>query len=650
MVGPAPYRGSAPQQRLGVHPEKGFMKYSGLAPPSKIETGAYEVCSPVTTGLSHPQSSQCGIQVLSHTPRSSQRGRKILSTQAVVHHGGCLHIVASTSSVFDGSAFRGRPVRSMAINGMNGSATNTDDMPKKGGADVLDSILGTIEEKMAAGLKQHAKSMEQHLLDSTLRKFGKSPLVKTQARSRTKAQPQWASAVVSQPSVAELKPAGSVTVGGTGKLRSKKVVKFDSIIGNVYWPASATNNGWETTPLRFCPVAAYPHLYEEGKEYRTYRIRKLRIELIPNDVGIKDGIFNGTWSIVPSYTSTPLAVNSIREVECSGGVHGSTNRRLVFDFDAGRISRELVIPKQGYTPDYENTACSFTVCVQRASGANITDYALFGEWKVVGVLEYMDPMCTTERFGTLDAYATGVVQASPLGTTLSGFQTAGYLWGSSVDVTNKKITLMGLQIGDNIELALAYVGTSAAFSYTFTDITVAGLSTAQDLEPSTGTAFGYCFNPPAATASKFMVRYRFLATATYATLTWGTASTFPAATCQVAITVRLNGNNRNVTQMKSSVLQSQGSGHINDPQCPIAQARRSSGQLSIDINPPPPQPEPLPPNPDQCSLVERPDEDFICPTMDDEDLTVAPSSTIEPITKEEWELIRAQRCSKASSK
>jgi hypothetical protein len=528
----------------------------------------------------------------------------------------------------------------MSLNGNNGSATNSDDV-KRGGVDVLDEVLGIAGRAAARGIEGRIKSLEKLLMSRAERIGSKGTLVVKRAPNKRQQPPQLntppSPGVSSAPPLPRRK-SGAVA-GAISNSKKSKVVTFDQIVGNVYWPAAGTNGGWESTPVRFCPVSTFPRMYEEGKEFRTYRVLKLRVEMIPNDPGVKDGVYNGTWGIVPSYSYTPMTVNNIEEVECSGGVFGTTNAKLSYSFDVERISsRDLQIPKQGYTPSYDNTSASFTIVTQRATGSNVTDYTVFGKWRVVATIMYMDPQCTADRFGNLSAYFSGVAAATPLGTTLTGFQTAGYLWGSVVDVANKKVYLYGLQIGDSISVILEFFGASAAYSYSFTDVTVAGLSTSQDLELASASTYGYCFNPPAATGTKFMVRYRFLATATYATLTWGTASTFPGAPCAGSLTVSLDGNDRNVVQMRSSVMQSVGSGHVNDPSCPMALRRRTERSLQIDINPPPLPPTPLPPLP--------PDPlgsgcDFIAPVLCDTDCEG--SEPPEALTAEEWEYIRAMR-------
>jgi len=360
-------------------------------------------------------------------------------------------------------------VRCNTLNWANGSATGLDDVKRsklsKGANGAMDelkrAVLQELKREALRAVKDRGVSLIRNVMSGKTKAMPPRMPKTTLVKKRYKDGPPAGGAPDVTVGADEMLPTDP-THGGFGVprrmlARGGALHRIVVDAGDVYVPSAS----YATGKFYLAPQPMWEKWFEKMQGYSTYKIVGLAVRYIPNEEGPRDTVYGGRIIICPSYTYKTPDIANLSQARCGLHVEGSVNERIEYRYTASRVSRaEYMVPKQGYTPTTDNTGAGVTIFVTQPSGSAATAGTLLGRWQFEVTCLATDPVCVTDRAGSLFMQATGCSGTAPFGGTITAFSTTGYLSGTTVDKTSRKIAFGSTSPGDVIVVMAHYSGTA----------------------------------------------------------------------------------------------------------------------------------------------------------------------------------------------
>lgn len=568
-------------------------------------------------------------------------------------------------------------VRDLALNGANGSWTNSDDVRTKGDAalrrffariatpankgKVIKALKGAARRGVAMGagalLGPEAAMLSDQLAglvlggdgryyisNSVARDLMARGLIPTAPVNRKKKRGKGAVSVTPTP----LMPtkSGARLAASTSRTRIDQTSVFTNqeFFGTVYQGASA---GWTT--VQCAPVhASMPWAASMAPGFQRYRFRQL-VVMLHHDVNVTQTWSGGLWGGAVNYDveGDDFACKNQVEKDPSALRPFTEHVSIPVECSPARRSREwLAVPDYDTSMSIENTLAKVHLYTVPATGLTVGEP--IGRLYVRYTIEFDTPTYNMQRYGSVTYHASSASGTDPFGDpTLGNTLGFGVLRGTTVG-TDQIVRLSSVSQGDVLEVVITWAGTSQTLNYASGGLVVTGLSAY--LGYSMGNLW-YVGVPATAVASTALtVRFLVQVTQTSPTFALPTSWTLPTAS-EVNMSINLLCSGVASAKFKSqSIVAGPQPNFFSTVPRPmrwaqdvldedvrkvtccrsVLDAMSARGPVGIDVNPPyNPEPIPCPP-------------DVIYPQLVDEDV----DEVLESIPVEKLNAILLRRAQK----
>lgn len=417
---------------------------------------------------------------------------------------------------------------------------------------------------------------------------------------------------------------------------------FTEVVGDVYATSTFALTAVELSPC----YATLPCAANAAGNFAEWQFAMCVATLVPTLNIYATTVKGGTWGAATMPDATATSYTSKSQMEGGNCQKRMLTEGVVIGIECDpkkRVKDWLFVQQFDQDVSTENTHAKLMVFVDPADSS--LNGVKIGELHIRYLIRFRKQKFNPERFGMYTYHGNGASGSDPFGTQINSLG-VGMLRGSSVS-SGQVLTLANALAGDNFQVIVTWMGTSATCTYTVSDLAIANGTTYTHLINGSGNAIYGIFAPLTGVASLIAVmQVCITATASGLALSFPTTWTLPTSSYVNVVvsnigfgvsstsfrTTSLSARNMVLPPPSSwGMLDDEKPTYVDEQNASIIEHIKGMRKLQIDVNPPNPDFHPLPPP--EVRLV-----------LEDEDLeTGIPADVLDQVSVEDLEAILVRR-------